>query len=98
MCTSERSRVYSRRIYRPDMIGDRAGGSRRLPGTTRDDEEGWWTVLELAILGLLHESPMYGYELRKRLTDLPGAFRECSFGLLSPALKRKQAHGMIRAA
>ena len=24
-------------------------------------------VLELAVLGLLHESPLHGYELRKRL-------------------------------
>lgn len=32
-------------------------------------------MLELAILGLLIESPMHGYELRKRLTGLLGAFR-----------------------
>ena len=30
-------------------------------------------MLELAILGLLLESPMHGYELRKRLTGLLGA-------------------------
>ena len=27
------------------------------------------SVLELAVLGLLHESPLHGYELRKRLND-----------------------------
>ena len=30
-------------------------------------------VLELAVLGLLHESPMHGYELRKRLNTLLGS-------------------------
>ena len=29
-------------------------------------------ALELAVLGLLHESPMHGYELRKRVTGLLG--------------------------
>ena len=29
-------------------------------------------VLEPAILGLLHESPMHGYELRKRLNLVLG--------------------------
>ena len=32
-------------------------------------------VLELAVLGLLHETPMHGYELRKRLNAVLGAFR-----------------------
>ena len=32
-------------------------------------------VLELAVLGLLHERPMHGYELRKRLNTVLGAFR-----------------------
>ena len=32
-------------------------------------------LLELAILGLLHDSPMHGYELRKRLNAVLGAFR-----------------------
>ena len=43
-------------------------------------------MLELAILGLLIESPMHGYELRKRLTGLLGAFRAFSYGSLYPAL------------
>ena len=41
-------------------------------------------MLELAILGLLLESPMHGYELRKRLTGLLGAFRAFSYGSLYP--------------
>jgi DNA-binding PadR family transcriptional regulator len=52
-------------------------------------------VLELAILGLLLESPMHGYELRKRLTGLLGAFRAFSYGSLYPALRRMQAAGLI---
>jgi DNA-binding PadR family transcriptional regulator len=52
-------------------------------------------VLELAVLGLLLESPMHGYELRKRLTGLLGAFRAFSYGSLYPALRRMQADGLI---
>ena len=52
-------------------------------------------MLELAILGLLLESPMHGYELRKRLTGLLGAFRAVSYGSLYPALRRMQADGLI---
>jgi DNA-binding PadR family transcriptional regulator len=52
-------------------------------------------MLELAILGLLLESPMHGYELRKRLTGLLGAFRAFSYGSLYPALRRMQTDGMI---
>ncbi|MGI5222345.1 PadR family transcriptional regulator [Nocardia sp. CA-290969] len=52
-------------------------------------------MLELAILGLLLESPMHGYELKKRLTGLLGAFRAFSYGSLYPTLKRMQADGLI---
>ncbi len=52
-------------------------------------------MLELAILGLLMESPMHGYELRKRLTGLLGAFRAFSYGSLYPTLRRMQADGII---
>ena len=51
-------------------------------------------MLELAILGLLLESPMHGYELRKRLTGLLGAFRAFSYGSLYPALRRMQVDGL----
>ncbi len=52
-------------------------------------------MLELAVLGLLHEAPMHGYELRKRLTTLLGAFRAFSFGSLYPTLRRLQRNGFI---
>jgi DNA-binding PadR family transcriptional regulator len=52
-------------------------------------------VLELAVLGLLHESPMHGYELRKRLNALLGMFRAFSYGSLYPCLKQLLARGLI---
>lgn len=52
-------------------------------------------VLELAILGLLHEAPMHGYELRKRLNLLLGSFRAFSYGSLYPCLKSMAQHGLI---
>lgn len=52
-------------------------------------------MLEMAILGLLLESPMHGYELRKRLTGLLGAFRAFSYGSLYPTLRRMQTDGLI---
>jgi DNA-binding PadR family transcriptional regulator len=52
-------------------------------------------VLELAVLGLLHETPMHGYELRKRLNSLLGAFRAFGYGSLYPCLKDLTARGLI---
>ena len=43
-------------------------------------------ALELAILGLLHDAPMHGYELRKQLIVLLGWGRVLSYGSLYPAL------------
>lgn len=54
-------------------------------------------VLELAVLGLLHESPMHGYELRKRLNVMLGAFRAFSYGSLYPCLKDLLAAGYVSA-
>jgi DNA-binding PadR family transcriptional regulator len=51
--------------------------------------------LELAVLGLLHESPMHGYELRKRLNALLGMFRAFSYGSLYPCLKQLLAQRLI---
>jgi DNA-binding PadR family transcriptional regulator len=54
-------------------------------------------VLELAVLGILHETPMHGYELRKRLNSLLGAFRAFGYGSLYPCLKDLVAKGFISA-
>jgi len=53
-------------------------------------------VLELAILGVLKEQELHGYELKKRLTDALGAFSSVSFGSLYPALARLEAAGAVR--
>ena len=56
-------------------------------------------MLELAVLGLLIESPMHGYELRKQLTTKLGAFRAAiSYGSLYPTLRRLQREGWITEA
>jgi DNA-binding PadR family transcriptional regulator len=52
-------------------------------------------VLELAVLGLLHESPLHGYELRKRLTGVLGWGRVLSYGSLYPCLKTMLRDGLI---
>ena len=52
-------------------------------------------ILELAVLGLLHESDLHGYELRKRLSGVLGAFRAVSFGSLYPCLRSLVARGWI---
>ncbi len=54
-------------------------------------------LLEFAVLGLLHESPMHGYELRKRLNSALGAFRALSYGSLYPCLRSLLAKGWISA-
>ena len=52
-------------------------------------------VLELAVLGLLHQSPLHGYELRKRLNSVLGSFRAFSYGSLYPCLKDLLHRGWI---
>jgi DNA-binding PadR family transcriptional regulator len=47
-------------------------------------------MLEMAILGLLKERAMHGYQLKKRLADTLGSFWQVSYGSLYPALKRLQ--------
>lgn len=52
-------------------------------------------VLEYAVLGLLQDAPMHGYELRKRLNSVLGTFRAISYGSLYPCLKGLLAQGLI---
>lgn len=51
-------------------------------------------IVEFAILGLLHEGAMHGYELRKRLVGVLGSTL-ISYGSLYPALKRLVGAGLI---
>lgn len=55
-------------------------------------------MLELAILGVLKEQPLHGYELKKRLSESLGPLSSVSFGSLYPALKRLQSAGALEAA
>src|SRR5688500_19057422 len=69
----------------------------RLDTSTREEAipvaGGQGRVLELAVLGSLHETPLHGYELRKRLNALLGMFRAFSYGSLYPCLRSLLAQG-----
>lgn len=54
-------------------------------------------MLELAILGLLKEQELHGYELKKRLGETLGPLSSVSFGSLYPALNRLEAAGAVKA-
>jgi len=52
-------------------------------------------LLEFAVLGLLHDGPTHGYDLRRRLNTALGPFRALSYGTLYPALRDLLEHGLI---
>jgi DNA-binding PadR family transcriptional regulator len=52
-------------------------------------------MLELAVLGLLKERSMHGYQLKKRLSETLGPLFPVSYGALYPALKRLRAEGAV---
>ena len=52
-------------------------------------------VLDLAVLGLLHDAPLHGYELRKRLAGVLGPFRALSYGTLYPCLRQLLERGWV---
>jgi DNA-binding PadR family transcriptional regulator len=54
-------------------------------------------MLDLAILGLLKEQELHGYELKKRLADRLGPLSSVSFGSLYPALARLESAGAVKA-
>jgi DNA-binding PadR family transcriptional regulator len=54
-------------------------------------------MLELAVLGLLKEQPLHGYELKKRLGETLGFLWGVSYGSLYPALRRLERAGAIEA-
>lgn len=55
-------------------------------------------MLELAILGVLREGDLHGYELKKQLDDVLPAWSSVSFGSLYPALARLERAGAVAAA
>jgi len=52
-------------------------------------------TLEFTLLGLLSQSPLHGYEIRKRLSAIYGPFRALSFSVLYPQLRRMLEAGLI---
>jgi DNA-binding PadR family transcriptional regulator len=54
-------------------------------------------MLDLAILGLLKEQPLHGYELKKRLGETLGSLWGISYGSLYPALRRLESDGAIES-
>lgn len=51
--------------------------------------------LEIAVLGLLKEGPMHGYEIKRRLATNLGPLWSISFGSLYPCLKRLGKQGYV---
>jgi DNA-binding PadR family transcriptional regulator len=54
-------------------------------------------MIDLAILGLLTDADLHGYELKKRLGELLGGRASVSFGSLYPALARLERQGAVKA-
>ncbi len=52
-------------------------------------------MLDLAILGLLEERELHGYEIRRRLREHLGLLANVSFGSIYPALSRLEAAGAV---
>jgi DNA-binding PadR family transcriptional regulator len=76
-------------MYRLDIL------QRAIGALSHRGNGGEVVVLELAILGLLQEAPVHGYELRKQLGLRLGGFRLFSYGSLYPALRRLTRAGLI---
>lgn len=52
-------------------------------------------LIELPILGLLQEGPLYGYELKRRLESFVGFFGTVSYGSIYPMLRTLERRGQI---
>jgi len=54
-------------------------------------------MLELAILGLLKDQPMHGYQLSRELGASLGGFWRVSYGSLYPTLRRLEKDGAVQS-
>ena len=54
-------------------------------------------MLDMAILGLLEEHDLHGYEIRRQLRDHLGLLANVSFGSIYPALTRLEKSGAVVA-
>lgn len=61
----------------------------------RADQASRGPILEFALLGLLKDQDLHGYELRRRLSDILGPIGRLSFGSLYPALNRLEEMGAV---
>lgn len=52
--------------------------------------------LEFALLGILSQVPLHGYELRKRMSMIYGPFRALSFSVLYPQLRKMMEAELIK--
>lgn len=52
-------------------------------------------MIEMAVLGLLKDRAMHGYEVKKELTAGLGQFWQFSYGSLYPAIKRLEKSGAV---
>jgi DNA-binding PadR family transcriptional regulator len=55
-------------------------------------------MLDLAILGLLEDNDLHGYEIRRQLREHLGLLANVSFGSIYPALTRLEKSGAVVAA
>lgn len=61
----------------------------------RTDISERYIVIEMAVLGLLKERAMHGYELKKELAAHLGQFWQVSYGSLYPAIRRMEECGAV---
>lgn len=52
-------------------------------------------MIEMAVLGLLKDKSMHGYELKKELTTQLGQFWQISYGSLYPTIRRLEKAGAV---
>jgi DNA-binding PadR family transcriptional regulator len=69
----------------------------RVDISARYDEGISLKMLELAVLGLLKERPMHGYQLSRELGDSLGGLWRVSYGSLYPTLRRLERDGAIES-
>ncbi len=55
------------------------------------------SVAQLAILGLLMEKPMHGYEIKQRLKASPGVFWMINYGSIYPTLRKLESEKCVIA-
>jgi DNA-binding PadR family transcriptional regulator len=66
-----------------------------IPSRYIEESEERQTMLELAILGLLKERPMHGYQLSRELSAQLGGLWKVSYGSLYPTLRRLERDGAV---